>query len=207
MRAANRACIRLGMISSVFYIVILRIAGRAHREITHRCFGPVIRNILNNRKPWPAVGAVYKRISISPVSRGKHFPQAVIADTDIGRNQRVAKCLPLTGPDFKILKPTAFKAVFRFYILNNGQPRRSGRNFRDKTFQNFPLSIQLKFHAGGRIFNKPLQVMFPHKPVDKRTEPDALHNTMYFNKGSFHFPPRFPNGKLSSAQATACERH
>ena len=90
MRAADRAAVRLGVIAAVFDVVVFPVAVRAHREGAHRGLGPVIGHVLDDREARAAVRAVDEGIAVAAVGRVAQFPQAVLADADVRRNERVA---------------------------------------------------------------------------------------------------------------------
>ena len=83
LRATLGAGIGLRVKTAVSRILVLALAGGAHRELLHRCQRAIIRNALDNGIPGTAVGAVYERIAIPSVSRVKQFPEAIIADGDV----------------------------------------------------------------------------------------------------------------------------
>ena len=67
LRTTVRAGDRLGMEAAVGRIMILRGAIRAHGKFRQGSIRAVIRNILDDGKPWPAVRAIDERIPITAV--------------------------------------------------------------------------------------------------------------------------------------------
>jgi hypothetical protein len=84
MRSAVWAGYRLGVKTTVKWIVIFGGASRTHLESPHRGFGTVVGDILDDREARAAVRAVNEGIAITLVARIKQFLQAVWADADIG---------------------------------------------------------------------------------------------------------------------------
>ena len=103
-RPADRTAVRLGMIASVFNVVILAVAVRAHGKSFHGGLRPVIGHILDDGQPRAAVCAVDEGIAVTPVLRVQQFPQAVRADGDVRGNKRVAFSLALALNNGKVRK-------------------------------------------------------------------------------------------------------
>jgi hypothetical protein len=74
------------MKTAIQRVLIFRLAGRTHLEGGHGGQGTIIRHIRNNGKTGTAVGAVGKRVSISPVFGVKHLLPTFITRGHIGRD-------------------------------------------------------------------------------------------------------------------------
>src|SRR5258708_1374190 len=73
LRPANWTSIRLGVKAPISRIIILGLALWAHREPLHRGVRSIIRERLDDTEPWPAVGAVGKRVQVAPVPGIENF--------------------------------------------------------------------------------------------------------------------------------------
>ena len=76
----NRAGIGLSVKPAVHGIIIFSLALGTHLKVSHGGFGPVIGDIIDDGVTGTAVGAVNKRVLITPVPRVQQFLQAVIAN-------------------------------------------------------------------------------------------------------------------------------
>ena len=188
-RPAHGTCIRLCMISSVFNVMIFRIAIRTHGETAHGGLYPVIRHIFYNRKTGPAVGTIDERIMIPPVAGSLKFSQAVITDTNIRRNQRISNRFLLTVCNFKSCKTRTGQPILCLDVLNHSQAGSPLGNLCNKTLQNTFFPVKLKLDPGGSIPNGSIQAILPNKPMNKRPESYPLHDTVNFYEGSFHSAP------------------
>ena len=77
MRPAYRTGVGLGVESSVCGIVVFFLTGRTHGKNGHGGHGPVVRNIFDDGKARPAIGAIDKRVAVTPVGRIKQFGQTI----------------------------------------------------------------------------------------------------------------------------------
>ena len=86
-RAARRACIGLGVKTTIERIVVLLFTFRTHCEAMHRCKLPVIRQAFYNSVAGTAIGAVDKRVTKPTVSRIHKLTTTVAAERNIRRNE------------------------------------------------------------------------------------------------------------------------
>ena len=172
--------IRLGMVAPVLNIMILPVAIRAHGKAGHRGLGPVIGDVFNNGKAWAAVGAVDEGIAVAPVPGVTQFPQAVLTDANVRRDQGVAEFLPLALTNLKAFVAPQFRGIRRFHALNHGQYRGLFRQHHHKALQRRALSLQLQLHAGGGVFYVAAEAAAAHQLMHKRPEAHALHNAADF---------------------------
>ncbi len=80
---ADRTGVGLGMKTPVERITVFSRTLRTHRKTGHGRFGPVIGHILYYSETRSAIGAVYERIAVAPVTRIKDLPPAVVTYSDI----------------------------------------------------------------------------------------------------------------------------
>ncbi|MPN22237.1 hypothetical protein SDC9_169620 [bioreactor metagenome] len=76
------------MEAAVGRVGVLRGAVRTHGEPAHRGRRPVVRQILDDRQPWAAVGAGGERVAVAAVGRVGHLGQTVRAGRDIRWDER-----------------------------------------------------------------------------------------------------------------------
>ena len=96
---ALRTGIRLGVKSSVCWIVVFCITCLAHGEDSHGGFLSVVRDAFNNGISWAAIGAVDKGVMESPVLRVEKLLKTVTAEIDIGGDCGVGDIFGVTAED------------------------------------------------------------------------------------------------------------
>src|SRR6476620_3288612 len=77
-RAALRACVRLGVETTIARVLVFRPALRAHLEGRHRRAGPVVGHALDDREARAAVGAVDERVAKAPILLVMELGETVI---------------------------------------------------------------------------------------------------------------------------------
>ncbi len=93
----------LRVVAAVEWVVVLRGARRAHREAGHGGHRPVVGQVGDDGVARPAVGARDERMPVSAVGRVAHLAQAVLADRDVGRDERARVVAALAADDLKSL--------------------------------------------------------------------------------------------------------
>ena len=88
---------RLRVIPPGFLIRVFFCTVRAHRKLFHTCAFPVIRQSIQNRKPWSTAGAVDKRMQIPPVLRIIQFLFTLITDRNIRHHFHISKSMFQSG--------------------------------------------------------------------------------------------------------------
>ena len=178
--AAIGAAIRLGMVAPVLNIMVLPLTIRAHGEAGHGGLGPVIGDVFNDRKTGAAIGTVDEGIAVAPVPGVTQFPQAVLTDADVRRDQGVAEFLPLALTDLEAFVAPKFRRIAGFHALDHGQNGGLLRQQRHKALQRRALPFQLQRHAGGGIFYVAAETAAAHQLMDEGPEAHALHNAADF---------------------------
>ncbi len=158
MGATYRAGIGLSMKTAVQRILIFLAALRTHREICHRSLGPVIGNVFNNGKTRPAVGAVGKGISITPVGRVPDLSLAIFADSDIRGNHSSLSTFFGAGMNGKFLK------ALESYILYGATANHSQgwwviHQTAGKCLHLILIAFNFYIHSGGSVKHPPLQAI------------------------------------------------
>ena len=100
-RSADWAGVRLSVESSIRRVAIFPPAILAEREARHGRVGTVVRNLLDDRVPRPAVGAIDKRIKIPAVGRIEQLAQTIRASGEIGLNPRASMLQHVARQDLK----------------------------------------------------------------------------------------------------------
>jgi hypothetical protein len=156
-------------------ICILRMALRAHGEDIHGGFLPVVRKVRDDGEPRPAVGAVDEGI-ILPVGLPFHVFQAIPAygyiRTDIGDP---AGHIPaflyaevvIAGKDGGGVVQVPDLGSFRSFLSDGCNKPADG--------------TRCSFRKDGNpvvpVFNPPVDVKLPGKPVDERTKSHSLNKS------------------------------
>ena len=112
MRPAIRTGNWLGVEAPVKGVRIFCQAGRAHFELPHRGFWPVIRNICDDGEAGAAVGAVNEGITVAPVMRVEQFCQAIRADADVRGNGDKITRFALRVHDLESLEPVYWDPIY-----------------------------------------------------------------------------------------------
>jgi len=162
------------MEAPVARIVVLRLASRTHLEPSHRGLWPVVGNAARDGEPRPAVGAVQKWIPVAPVGRVKQLAQAVWASRRIRWNPSAHPAQNLAGNDLKA-RIAGRRQLTRSNGIDSGQRRSLGAQALQKRFHTICRPLNLDRHAIRIVANEPGQALFQRQPVDKRSEPNALH--------------------------------
>ena len=90
------------MEAPVAWVLILRLAGRAHGEHRHRGERAVVRDLAHDGEARSAIRAVDKGIAKTTVSRIKHLAQAVGANRDVRGDERAYRLASMGGNDLEI---------------------------------------------------------------------------------------------------------
>ena len=80
MRSAFGTGIRLSMKAPIRGVVVFSLAGRTHPKMPHGGPGTVIGNVIDDGVARSAIGAIYKRIQIAPITGIEKLAQAVITN-------------------------------------------------------------------------------------------------------------------------------
>ncbi len=180
--SAGRAGHRLGMEAAVAGISVLRLAGRAERELAHGGLSPVVGQLLDDRGARPAVGAVDEGVAVAPVRGVPQLGQAGIARGDVGREEADAgrRCGALRDAEAgaserdrliiaKVAHDDSLHARPRRGIL--AQAAREG-------FQVRHAARGLDLHPAGGIAHLTVEPELARQAVDEGSEADALHDAI-----------------------------
>ena len=88
-RTADGAGDGLRVEAAVRGIAVFGLTVRAEGERPHRRLGAVVRQLLDDRCPRPAVRAVRKRVAVASVGRVPQLGQAVVAGGDVRREEPI----------------------------------------------------------------------------------------------------------------------
>ena len=98
-RTAHRTRVGLRVEATVARVLVLPPAGRAQREAPHGRPLAVVGQVLDDREPGPAVGAVGERVVVAAVARVEELATAVVAGGDVRRDELVGAGVGLTLED------------------------------------------------------------------------------------------------------------
>ena len=97
--AAHRTRVGLRVEAAVARVLVLPPAGRAQREAPHRRPLAVVGQVLDDREPGPAVGAVGERVVVAAVAGVEQLATAVVAGGDVRRDELVGAGVGLALED------------------------------------------------------------------------------------------------------------
>ena len=173
------------MKAAVGGVVVLRLARVAHAEGGHRRPRPVVGNVTDNGEARPAVGAVDEGVEVTAVARVKELAQAVSADGDVRRNQRLASLGFLAGQNAELT--VTVRGKLRDADLSNArQGRRLAGKGSQETLDRFRRALDLDEDARGRVEDVTRKPALGRQPVNVRAEADALHQARDFDSPASH---------------------
>ena len=178
--SAVRAGDRLRVEPAIRGIPVLGVARRAQREGPHRGLRSVVRQLVDDRGPGPAVGAVGERIAVAPVCRVAQLGQARVAGRDVGREQPVGARRTNALDDLE--RPgqrTAVGAqVARRDAFHAGARRGIGPQPSGQRIEGGRCPGSLDLDAAGRVPDPPGQVQLGGQAPHERSEADALDHAL-----------------------------
>ena len=169
------------MESPVERLVILALAPRAHREFLHRRVLAIVGELLDDRKPRPAVRAVDKRVAVSPIVGVHKLAGAILARCQIGRNERGL----LHGSSIRKPYLEGIEALERYFLERQLVDLRSGgrvfRKLDHELVEQLALALCVDEHAVGRIENPTVDQVFFCHTVNKGAEAHPLYDSADLN--------------------------
>ncbi len=188
MRPTGRTGDRLRVKSPVGRVFIFRPAGWTHGEAGHRGPRAVVRQLLDDRPPRPAVGAIGKRIPVTPLGRVADFGQALMARCQVRRDRRpnarfAAACLdPKAGQT-----PVADRCARRRKVSNRDRfdsrlRRRRVAQGLDKRFDRSAVPLDIDLDRVRLVPHPAAKSQRRGRLVNERTKPDPLHDASDFDR-------------------------
>ncbi len=174
-RTAIPAGVRLRMKTAIVGIIVFGLTRGAHAEGSHGGARSVVRDIANDSEARTAVGAVDEGIAEAAVARIEHLAETVVADGDIGRDERFGRSIETAGED----------AEGSFGLrLGVARKKRSDfcqrRSFGGETFEEaiklVGLALNLNGYAGWRVGDEADEIALLCEAIDERTEAYTLHD-------------------------------
>jgi hypothetical protein len=122
----------LGVKTAVHRVIVLTLALRAHLEAAHGGLGTIIRDVLDDGEARTAVGAIGKRITVTPVAWSQNLTQTGLAGSDVRRDKLI---LALLGDAVFNLKPAvALRCMVGYrYVFQTSQGRCQSLQFIEKS--------------------------------------------------------------------------
>jgi hypothetical protein len=172
-RAARRAGVRLRVEAPVGRVVVLGLAGRAHREARHRGRRPVVGHAGDDREARPAVGAVDERVAVAAVGGVEELGEAGVAGRGVGSDRGVgAPADARADAEPRLARVGDRLAGHRF---DRRERRRVAVQPREEVVDR--LALDLDEHAERVVEDEAREVELGRQPVHERAEADALHNS------------------------------
>ncbi len=184
-RPADGARVGLGVEAPVERVLVLPPAGGAKREVTHGGALAVVGQVLDDREPRTAVGAVGERVAVTPVVRVEELPAAVGAGRDVRRDQLIgARVGPALEDDERLSGGGAVGLLARRRLADlvrgDVTPRRRLRGERlDERRNDRGVTLGQHLDAGGRVQHPAAYAVLHRERVDERPEPDALDHAAH----------------------------
>jgi hypothetical protein len=141
------------MKATIRRIEIFGLARDAHRESPHRRVVAIIRDVLNNRKAWPTVDTVDKRVVIAPVNWIKQFVEAVLASGNIGCNRDEGLTSGSALDDAKVAIVYQLHMVATLDGIDEGKGRRIRSEIVDESLDGAAITFDINQHASRGIAN------------------------------------------------------
>jgi hypothetical protein len=164
----------------VFRIVILLKTIRTHCEVRHGGVRPVIGDRSGDGIPGPAIRTVDEGIKESPVGGIEQFPEAIIADRDVGRYEgkwTTSRGIS-TGKNGKMRVPFMGQRSYG-EIGYPGERRRFAANALDKIGNPCSLDVNQDPFTGVRYIS--LEIERLREVIDSGPETNALHDAIDYD--------------------------
>ncbi len=178
MRTTNRTSIWLRVKATIERIVIFALAFRTHRELFHRSVGAVVGQCFDDRETRAAIGAIREWVAKSPIVWIKNFAQAIRTRCNVWKNQ----CSFLAA----IVGFANFESVITdriekrgFQTLDNGACRSLFFQPPQECSERIAFAFYFDENTLRGIQNPAIQFELSRKPINERTEADALNGTAH----------------------------
>jgi hypothetical protein len=180
LRPAFLARVGLRMESAVPGVPVFPLAGRAHRKRRHGGVRAIIGHRAGDGKTRTAIRAIDERVEVPAIGRVEHFLSTIIADGDVGRDQREwdAAGSVKARPDGEIGVPLDRQA-------RQGDVRdlRKQRGFLPQTLEEHRdiMTFHVDENASARVDHVSVQVHRSGQVKYERPEPDALNDAFDYD--------------------------
>ncbi len=174
MRPALRASVGLSMEAAVQRVFVFLTAPRTHCERLHGSVRAVVWQCLDNAVARSAVGAIGKRVAVTPVVGVKHLAKAIGAGSDVGQDERTFLACFLAVSDFKACVTGGVQHGL-FQTLDEGTRRSFGLQSPDKMLEPCGVAFQFDEHTLSGVQHPAVQVELGRQTVHKRAKSHALH--------------------------------
>ena len=175
LRAARRAGVGLGVEATVGGVVVLGLAGRAHREAGHRGGRPVVGHVEHDRVPRPAVRAVGERVAVAAVAGVVDLGQAVGAGGAVDAHGHVGRAGTVARRRCGSRRGARRRGALGDHRRHPGQRWRRRRPAAGRARRSGRAALDVDQHAGAVVADGAGQPERHRVPVHEGPEPDALH--------------------------------
>jgi hypothetical protein len=153
------------MEAAIVDVFVLGAASGAHWKLVHRGAAAVVGDVAHDCEARPTVHAINEGIETPAIGGGEQFTQAVVANRDIGRDQRANPVARLTGENLERMVAVERKLTDG----NRADAGKSGRFLRQahhEVVHMLDRSLDFDCDAGGGIPDRSGQIEFGGKPKD-----------------------------------------
>jgi len=121
-----------------------------HGKRGHGSLSPIVRYVMNNGIPWPTIGAVDKRVKVSPVLLVEEFSEAIAAGRGVWGYEGCSLFALCAGFDFEIniMSGREFLGV---YLGDSCQGWGGSRKFLKKLLEGLLTPFYLYFNTLWRV--------------------------------------------------------
>jgi len=145
---AYTTCHGLGVKPTVGGVSILLEAEVAHGEVSHGGVGAVVRELFDNSISRATIGARDEEVIIPMVFLVSEFPQALVADGDIRRDDAPRKLSPLcTFQNYKLLEFSCLFSIFNVDIVDFSEGRLPSLEFLKKPLDILFISLDYDLYS------------------------------------------------------------
>jgi hypothetical protein len=135
----------------------------------------IVRYIANYGESGPTVGAVYEGVKIAAVARIKHFPQTIVTDSYIRRDESLDGDSTLAGNNSKI--PVTVARNFKnCHVRYSSQRRGFTAQTQHEVIYGVQRPLNLNGHAGRSVADIAGQAPFCGETIYVGPEPYSLDN-------------------------------
>ena len=171
------ARIRLRVKATIRRVLVLLRARRAHREMAHGRLGPVVRNVLDDREPGAAVGAVGEWVSVPPIAGGDDIGDAIRTGRRVGSDRLI---VAIDGPALHDAEADLPHRIHRHCLdrFDSSEPRRLGAQCGRKRVELDPPALDLDDDRSGGVADPAAEPKTGREVPDKGAKPHPLNDAV-----------------------------
>ena len=179
VRAAIPAGVGLRMEAAVERIGVFVGATRAHGEILHGRCGTVVGQRPDDGETRAAVRAVDERITVAAVCGIEQLVQAIVAGSEVGRNQRGLLGVMVVGEaDVERIEPLQ-RHFLEVDLLDLCGGRGVHVQLGDELVQQVRLALGMDEHTFNSIEHPAVELVFLRQTIHEGAKAHPLHDAFY----------------------------